>query len=211
MPGGFIGDPDVMDTWATSSLTPQIAGRWVDDPDLFERVFPMDLRPQAHDIIRTWLFATVVRSHYEHGSLPWRNAALVGLDPRPRPQEDVEVEGQRQSRRCRPARAVRHRRGALLGGVRAARRRHRVRRGPDEGRPQARDQAAQRVQVRARRSAHRRRDAVADRSARPRHARPARRASSPRRPPRSRPSTTPAPSSAPSRSSGGSATTTSSW
>jgi valyl-tRNA synthetase len=65
-PGGFTGDPDVMDTWATSSLTPQIAGYWLDDPDLFARVFPMDLRPQAHEIIRTWLFYTVVRSHYEH-------------------------------------------------------------------------------------------------------------------------------------------------
>jgi valyl-tRNA synthetase len=82
-PGGFTGDPDVMDTWATSSLTPQIAGLWEDDADLFERVFPMDMRPQAHDIIRTWLFATVVRSHHEHGSAPWRNAALSGwiLDP----------------------------------------------------------------------------------------------------------------------------------
>ena len=61
-PGGFTGDPDVMDTWATSSLTPQIVGGWPDDLDLFERVFPMDLRPQAHDIIRTWLFYTVVRA-----------------------------------------------------------------------------------------------------------------------------------------------------
>jgi len=81
--GGFIGDPDVMDTWATSSLTPQIAGGWRRDPDLFARVFPMDLRPQGHDIIRTWLFSTVVRSHLEHGILPWKHAALSGwiLDP----------------------------------------------------------------------------------------------------------------------------------
>ncbi|MDA8047665.1 MAG: valine--tRNA ligase, partial [Actinomycetota bacterium] len=82
-PGGFAGDPDVMDTWATSSLTPQIAGRWEDDPSLFASVFPMDLRPQAHDIIRTWLFATVVRSHLEFDTLPWSHAAISGwiLDP----------------------------------------------------------------------------------------------------------------------------------
>ncbi|TDD36977.1 valine--tRNA ligase [Actinomadura sp. KC06] len=82
-PGGFIGDPDVMDTWATSSLTPQIAGGWERDADLFGRVFPYDLRPQAHDIIRTWLFSTVVRAHLEHGSLPWKGTALSGwiLDP----------------------------------------------------------------------------------------------------------------------------------
>ena len=83
VPGGFTGDPDVMDTWATSSLTPQIAGLWGSDDDLFARVYPMDLRPQAHDIIRTWLFSTVVRSHFEANDLPWRNAALSGwiLDP----------------------------------------------------------------------------------------------------------------------------------
>jgi valyl-tRNA synthetase len=82
-PGGFAGDPDVMDTWATSSLSPQIAGGWGTDDDLFGRVFPMDLRPQAHEIIRTWLFYTVLRSHAEHGQLPWRHAGISGwiLDP----------------------------------------------------------------------------------------------------------------------------------
>ena len=82
-PGGFIGDPDVMDTWATSSLTPQIAGKWQDDNDLFDRVFPFDVRPQGHDIIRTWLFSTMVRSHFEHDVAPWSHVALSGwiLDP----------------------------------------------------------------------------------------------------------------------------------
>lgn len=83
VPGGFTADPDVMDTWATSSLTPQIAGGWEEDDDLFARVFPFDLRPQGHDIIRTWLFSTVVRAHAEHGAAPWGHAALSGwiLDP----------------------------------------------------------------------------------------------------------------------------------
>jgi valyl-tRNA synthetase len=82
-PNGFVADPDVMDTWATSSLTPQIAGLAGEDPELFERVFPMDVRPQAHDIIRTWLFTTILRSHLEYELLPWRNAAISGwvLDP----------------------------------------------------------------------------------------------------------------------------------
>ena len=82
-PNGFMGDPDVMDTWATSSLTPQIAASWELDNDLFNRVFPMDLRPQSHEIIRTWLFSTVVRSHLEEKSLPWKNTSISGwiLDP----------------------------------------------------------------------------------------------------------------------------------
>ncbi len=82
-PGGFIGDPDVMDTWATSSLTPQIATGWRTDPDLHAVTFPMDMRPQAHDIIRTWLFSTAVRAHLDTGGVPWANCALSGwiLDP----------------------------------------------------------------------------------------------------------------------------------
>jgi valyl-tRNA synthetase len=82
-PGGFVGDPDVMDTWATSSLTPLIVGGWLTDEDLFARVFPMDLRPQAHEIIRTWLFSTVVRSDAEFGVLPWSHVAISGwiIDP----------------------------------------------------------------------------------------------------------------------------------
>lgn len=83
MAGGFAGDPDVMDTWATSSLTPFIACGWERDPDLFARTFPMHLRPQAHDIIRTWLFSTVLRSHLEMDALPWSHTAISGwvLDP----------------------------------------------------------------------------------------------------------------------------------
>ncbi len=80
-PGGFVGDPDVMDTWATSSLSPQIAGHW--GTDLFTRLFPFDLRLQAHEIIRTWLFSTVVRAHLGHDSLPFTNVLVSGwvLDP----------------------------------------------------------------------------------------------------------------------------------
>jgi valyl-tRNA synthetase len=82
-PGGFVGDPDVMDTWATSSLTPQIACGWEDDPELFAKTFPMDVRPQGPEIIRTWLFATLLRSHFEHDALPWSDTSINGwiLDP----------------------------------------------------------------------------------------------------------------------------------
>jgi valyl-tRNA synthetase len=83
VPGGFIADPDVMDTWATSSLTPQIVSGWSTDDDLFRRVFPMDLRPQGQEIIRTWLFSSIVRANAENGVLPWHTTVLSGwiLDP----------------------------------------------------------------------------------------------------------------------------------
>ena len=82
-PGGFTADPDVLDTWATSSLTPQIATGWGEDDGLHASTFPMDLRPQGHDIIRTWLFSTAVRADSLEDSVPWRHTALSGwiLDP----------------------------------------------------------------------------------------------------------------------------------
>jgi valyl-tRNA synthetase len=82
-PGGFAGEVDIMDTWATSSLTPQIAGGWETDPELFDLVFPYSLRSQGQDIIRTWLFSTVLRAEQEQGVAPWKNAGISGfiVDP----------------------------------------------------------------------------------------------------------------------------------
>lgn len=81
--GGFVGDADVLDTWATSSMTPQIVGGWGVDEELFNNVYPFDLRPQGHDIIRTWLFSSAVRADALQGSAPWKHAAISGwiLDP----------------------------------------------------------------------------------------------------------------------------------
>ncbi len=82
-PGGFTGDPDVLDTWATSSLTPQIASKWVLDPERHQKLYPMDIRPQAHEIIRTWAFYTIVKAYLHEREIPWRHIVLSGwiLDP----------------------------------------------------------------------------------------------------------------------------------
>jgi len=82
-PGGFVGDPDVMDTWATSSITPQIQSHWKLNPDKHAKLFPMDIRPQGHDIIRTWAFSTIVKAWMHHKEIPWYHIVLSGwiLDP----------------------------------------------------------------------------------------------------------------------------------
>jgi valyl-tRNA synthetase len=82
-PGGFIGDPDVFDTWFTSSLTPQISSHWLLDPVRHGKLFPADLRPQSHEIIRTWAFYTIAKALLHEGKLPWHHVAVSGwiLDP----------------------------------------------------------------------------------------------------------------------------------
>ena len=198
-----------MDTWATSSLSPLIVCGWERDPDLFARTFPMDMRPQAHEIIRTWLFATVVRAHYEVGTLPWRTAAISGIVADPKREKMSKSKGNVVD----PLAILEHLRpgrGALAGGRCPAGHRQPVRRGADEDRPPAGHQDPQRQQVRP-----------ADRRGRGPGARSPTRwtsrcsrpwpASCARRPRRWTPTSTPGRSRSPRRSSGPSATTTSSW
>jgi valyl-tRNA synthetase len=82
-PGGFAGDPDVMDTWATSSLTPQIQSHWLLNPEQHNKLFPADIRPQAHEIIRTWAFSTIVKAWMHENEIPWKSIVISGwvLDP----------------------------------------------------------------------------------------------------------------------------------
>ncbi len=77
-PGGFTADGDVLDTWATSSLTPELALARLPDGAARERLRPMDIRPQGHDIIRTWAFYTIARAHLHGDDIPWRNALISG-------------------------------------------------------------------------------------------------------------------------------------
>ena len=82
-PGGFTGEADIFDTWFTSSLTPQIGSGWVLDPARHAKLFPADVRPQAHEIIRTWAFYTIAKSMLHEDSVPWYHATISGwiLDP----------------------------------------------------------------------------------------------------------------------------------
>ena len=82
-PGGFTGDPDIFDTWMTSSMTPQIASHWTLDPSRHKKLFPMDIRPQSHEIIRTWAFYTIVKAYLHEREIPWNNVVISGwiLDP----------------------------------------------------------------------------------------------------------------------------------
>ncbi|MGY8738427.1 MAG: class I tRNA ligase family protein, partial [bacterium] len=82
-PGGFTGDSDIFDTWFTSSMTPQISSHWGEDDDRHASLFPADMRPQAHDIIRTWAFYTIAKAMLHEDKVPWHNALISGwiLDP----------------------------------------------------------------------------------------------------------------------------------
>lgn len=80
-PKGFnredlIAETDVLDTWATSSLTPEINN--ILNNSLNKSLLPMDLRPQAHEIIRTWAFYTIARSFLKDGEIPWKNIMISG-------------------------------------------------------------------------------------------------------------------------------------
>jgi valyl-tRNA synthetase len=94
-PGGFTGDPDVFDTWFTSSLTPVIASRWTLDPERHKKLFPADIRPQSHEIIRTWAFYTIAKAHLHLDSIPWKNVVISGwiTDPQKKGQKVSKSQG----------------------------------------------------------------------------------------------------------------------
>lgn len=75
----FRPETDIFDTWQTSSITPQINCKWGTDEKFYEKMMPMSLRPNAHDIIRTWDFYTIAKSHYHSNSLPWKNVMVSGF------------------------------------------------------------------------------------------------------------------------------------
>ena len=142
-----------MDTWATSSMTPQIVGQWLTDPALYQQVFPFALRPQAHEIIRTWAFDTIVKSLYMFGTLPWREVAISGwgLAPAGRGQDQQES-WRRADGTGGDDRQILRRCGALLGGEHGLWQRYDHQRGAHPGGRETRDQtlecrAAQRARA----------------------------------------------------------------
>ncbi|MBX9569731.1 MAG: valine--tRNA ligase [Candidatus Obscuribacterales bacterium] len=82
-PNGFKGEADVFDTWFTSSMTPQLCSHWLIDEKRHHQLFPMDLRPQSHEIIRTWAFYTIAKAMLHEDKVPWKQVAISGwvLDP----------------------------------------------------------------------------------------------------------------------------------
>ncbi|RME52634.1 valine--tRNA ligase [Candidatus Woesearchaeota archaeon] len=85
---GLTPEEDVMDTWNTSSCTPQLVLGWAERDAAASRMhlYPMSVRPQAHDIIRTWAFYTIVKGLYHQGKPPWKDIVISGhvLDPKGR-------------------------------------------------------------------------------------------------------------------------------
>ncbi|MPN21894.1 Valine--tRNA ligase [bioreactor metagenome] len=75
----FVPETSVFDTWATSSVTPQINAKWDEENDISDMLLPMSLRTQAHEIIRTWAFYTIVKSLYHTGQIPWKDIMICGF------------------------------------------------------------------------------------------------------------------------------------
>ena len=95
-PEDLIPEKDVLDTWATSSISPQLNAHWGEeneDPNLR----PMTMRPQAHDIIRTWAFYTIVKSYYHFNDVPWKDAVISGHVIK----KDVQVEKDSSGRKSK--------------------------------------------------------------------------------------------------------------
>jgi len=82
-PGGFSAEADIFDTWFTSSMTPQVGSHWTLDSERHAKLFPADIRPQSHEIIRTWAFYTIAKAMLHEETIPWEHVVISGwvLDP----------------------------------------------------------------------------------------------------------------------------------